>query len=138
MALKLSYRSNLHKGGGNSISNRYSLTSAFLVCTSFIFILVLGTQFKMMSILGNHDVTISSDVGGRQHHHVKAVVKGGKTSTHNNMGKRFLESQRKDQYQNKGHHQLHQLLDEVDTNNDDEPADFIILDNVQIFLYLIN
>ena len=131
MAFKLSYRSNLHKGGGNSISkNRCSLTSAFLVCTSFIFTLVLGTQFKMMSILGNHDVAISSDdAGGRQHHHVKAVVKGGKTSTHNNMGKRFLESQRKDQYQNKVHHQLHQLVDEVDTNNDDEPADFIILDN---------
>ena len=45
MAFKLSYRSNLHKGGGNSISkNRCSLTSAFLVCTSLIFILVLVVE----------------------------------------------------------------------------------------------
>mmetsp|Transcript_296 Transcript_296/g.631 ORF Transcript_296/g.631 Transcript_296/m.631 type:complete len:665 (+) Transcript_296:71-2065(+) len=45
----------------SSRQQRISFTAFFLTCTAFIYILVLGTQFKMMSILGDHnDRTVAS------------------------------------------------------------------------------
>ncbi|KAL7536095.1 hypothetical protein ACHAXR_006915 [Thalassiosira sp. AJA248-18] len=41
---------------GNKLhaGRKCSLTAAFLSCTALVYMLVLGTQFKMMTILGNH------------------------------------------------------------------------------------
>jgi len=57
------------KGQGTHLHGRFSITAAFLSVTALVYVLVLGTQFKMMSIIGNH-AEISP--GG---HHVTTVVK---------------------------------------------------------------
>ena len=50
------------------MSMRWSHTATLLLMISFVYVVVLGTQFKMMSILGAHHETAHSSPGGGGHH----------------------------------------------------------------------